>query len=424
MSEQPKIAVIGAGCSGITTIKNLVEAGLTNVVCFEQNSEIGGNWLYSPKKSHSSVAETTHIISSKKMSEYRDFPMPDDYPDYPSHKQVLAYFKSYADYFNVYPYIKFDSKVEQIEQVNQDSWQVTVNGFKELFDFVLVCNGHHSVPMHPELPGAFTGEYLHSHDFKTNKPFEGKRVLVIGAGNSGCDCAVECSRVADFTAISLRTPQYIVPKFFLGKPVDTFNGNMQWLPSPILNVLQKASLKIQVGSYSNYDLPEPDFPVTKAHPTVNSELLYKIRHGNVHPRPAIIKIEESEVTFSDGTKERYDTIIAATGYKIAFPFFSKEFINFEDADRIPLYLRMFHPEYPSLIFIGLVQPQGAIWPLSDHQAWLASHYIKGSWELPENVKELAEQEADDIAKQFLKRKRHLVEVHFHSYLKKLKRELS
>ena len=89
MNNKVSVCVIGAGCSGLTSIKNLAQAGIEDIVCYERNDQIGGNWIFTAGESHSSVCETTHIISSKKMSEYLDFPMPDHYPDYPSHKQVL-----------------------------------------------------------------------------------------------------------------------------------------------------------------------------------------------------------------------------------------------------------------------------------------------------------------------------------------------
>lgn len=420
-----RICVIGAGCSGITTIKNLLQVGLYNLVCYEQNNQIGGNWVYAPHESHSSVCETTHIISSKKMSEFVDFPMPDDYPDYPSHAQLLRYFQAYVKHFDLSPYIQFNTKVVQAEKIADERWLITLgNGQQELFDYLLVANGHHNVPRHPEhLPGNFSGRYLHAHQYKNAAPFQGERVLVIGAGNSGCDCAVEISRVAEFVTISTRGPQYIVPKFFMGKPTDTFNGQMLWIPKPIAAFLRQLSLRIQVGKYSDYGLPDPNFPVLKAHPTVNSELLYKIRHGKVHPRPAVASVEGKRVRFTNGTEEEYDTIVAATGYKISTPFFATDFINYEEADRVPLYLRMFHADHPTLAFIGLFQPQGAIWPGSDLQAKLVANYIAGLWKMPTNVAELAEQDASHIDREFLKAKRHTIEVHVHEFERALKKQI-
>ena len=423
----PRVAVIGAGCSGITAVKNLIQAGVKDIVCFEQNDQIGGNWIFSAQPSHSSVCETTHIISSKSLSAYLDFPMPEDYPDYPSHQQVLAYFQSYVAHFALSPYIRLNTKVAQINPLAEGRWEIQSEsgeiGESEIFDYLFIANGHHSVPRHPTLPGDFSGTYLHSHAYKSNVPFSGKNVLVIGGGNSACDCAVEISRVAKHVSISMRSPQYIIPKFFLGKPADTFNASMSWVPNWLAEKIRKLSLRIQIGKYEDYGLQTPPFPVTKSHPTLNSELLYKIRHGKVHPQRGIQKIEGQAITFADGQKADFDSIVAATGYKIVLPFIKKNLINYEEADRIPLYLRMFHPEHRSLVFIGLFQPQGAIWPLSDAQAKLAANYVMQRYQLPRDLARKAEREADQIAKDFIKSKRHTVEVHFHPFLQELLKEI-
>lgn len=426
MNKTLRVAIIGAGCSGITALKNLLEVGVKDVVCYEQNEEIGGNWLYSPKPSHSSVCETTHIISSKTLSAYEDFPMPEDYPDYPSHEQVLAYFQAYAQHFDLHPHIEFGTRVTQAKLLDNQQWELEINGeTTALFDYLFVANGHHNVPRHPEgIADVFTGEYLHSHTYKTNAPFKNKRVLVIGAGNSGCDCAVEISRVAEQVDISIRRAQYIIPKFFLGRPTDTFNKLLVYLPKFIANTLRSFTIKMMVGSYRSYQLPVPDFPVTAAHPTLNTELLYKIRHGKVHPRTGIEKIEDKTVIFSNGEQKEYDTIVAATGYKIALPFFKQDFINYEEANRIPLYLRMFHQDYPSLVFIGLFQPQGAIWPLSDLQARLAAKMVLGRWQRPDKLAELAEKDSDFIAKEFTRSQRHTIEVHYQRFRKRLLKEIA
>ena len=417
-----KVCVIGAGCSGLTAVKNLIQAGIEDVVCYEQSNQIGGNWVYTPEVSHSSVCDTTHLISSKSMSEFIDFPMPDDYPDYPSHDLILKYFQSYAHHYGLMDYLKLSVKVEKVERTSSHRWRVhTSDNVYEDFDHLLVSNGHHSVPRHPDLPGFFSEEYLHSHSFKTNTPFRNKRVLVIGGGNSGCDCAVESSRVAAFTALSMRRPHYIVPKFFMGRPADSFNTRLLWLPKKIGDFVRRCSLMIQIGGYKKYNLPNPDFPITADHPTMNSELLYMIRHGKVHPRKGIQHIENKLVTFVDGISEEYDVIIAATGYKIATPFFDDNLINYSEADRIPLFLRIFHPQFRNLYFIGLVQPQGAIWPLSDLQSKLVANYIAGRVELPHDLETLAEKDSDEIESSFLKRKRHVIEVHYHQYVKKLKK---
>ncbi len=385
---------------------------------------MGGNWIYSPKVTHSSVCETTHIISSKKMSEYLDYPMPDHYPDYPSHAQLLAYFQAYTRHFDIDKYIRFNTKVASAEKREDNTWSITTeDGNEDVFDYILVANGHHSVPRIPEFKGHFDGRMMHSHEYKTNAPFRNQRVLVVGMGNSACDCAVEISRVADFVAISQRHAQYIIPKFMIGQPTDVFSARTDWLPGFIQGAFQKIGLYLQIGRFSDYGLMNPKHGPTESHPTINSELLYKIRHGKVHPRKSIRSLEGQTVLFEDGTHESYDTIILATGYKIATPFFDKDFLDYSDAERVPLYLRMFHPDHPTLIFIGLFQPQGAIWPASDAQSQLAACYIRGLWRMPDNVRVLAEADSDDIEKHFKKEKRHTIEVHYKPFLEKILKEV-
>ncbi|MCC7505739.1 MAG: NAD(P)-binding domain-containing protein, partial [Saprospiraceae bacterium] len=290
-TTQPAIGVIGAGCSGLTAIKMLSEAGLDNIVCFEKGRSLGGNWAYSPDESHSSVTETTHLISSKTMSQFSDFPMPADYPDYPSHRQVLAYFEAYARHFDLEKYIRYNTEVVSADKLPGEKWQLRLSdGSSPIFDYLLVANGHHSVPRHPAWRAHFAGKYLHSHSFKNTRGLEGQRVLVVGAGNSGCDCAVESSRVAACVDLSVRSAQYIVPKFMMGRPTDTFAARMKWLPRGLQNLLHRLSLRLTVGDYRDYGLPRPNFPVTQAHPTVNNELLDRIRHGKITPRPGVQKV--------------------------------------------------------------------------------------------------------------------------------------
>ena len=420
----PKVCVIGAGCSGITAIKNLIQAGVTDIVCYEKTDQIGGNWVYRTDNEHSSVYETTHLISSKSLSSYMDFPMPDSYPDYPSHQQVLAYFQRYAAHFGVAQYIKFNTTVLTAEKIADERWRVTTDNKNVTdFDYLIVANGHHWQPRHPTYAGNFTGETLHSHSYKKAEPFRDKRVLVIGAGNSGCDVAVEVSRVAAACDISMRRGYYIIPKFLIGKPTDTFNETLIKLPNIVAAPLRRLGLYLQVGSYKDYGLQTPDYPLLKSHPVANSELLYFLRHGKIKPRKDVARFEGKTAHFTDGSSAEYDTVVTATGYHITFPFLDKSIVDFEDADRIPLWLRTFSPQHKSLFFIGLFQPQGCIWPLSDYEAKLCANLIMGRWQLPKNLAELAERDADFIAQQFMATKRHSIEVHYHDFLRKLQRQM-
>jgi hypothetical protein len=420
-----RVAVIGAGPSGITAAKNLLQVGIHNLVVFEKGDQVGGNWVFSPKLSHSSVFETTHIISSKSLSQYLDYPMPEDYPDYPSHKQILAYFQSYARHFGVEPYIRFNTEVVKVVKNSDDTWALTLaDSSTETFDHLIVCNGHHWNPRYPHYPGQeqFTGQFLHSHDYKTAAPFRDQRVLVIGGGNSACDIAVETGRVSQMTAISWRRGYYLLPKFIMGQPADVLNSRLLWIPKQLRAPILRYALQLNIGRNRAYGLQEPDQPLYAVHPVANSELLYFIRHGKVHPRRDIQKFEGKNIYFVDGRVEEYDVVIACTGFKITFPFFDPAFLSFEQGD-VPLYKRVFHPQHRSLFFVGLVQPMGCIWPLSDAQAKLVANYIVGNYQLPADMHAQIAQDVQQIRQSFVDSPRHTIEVHYHDHLHDLLRAI-
>lgn len=425
MNNQVRIAVIGAGCSGITAVKNLLQAGLNNVVCFEKNNQLGGNWIYSPDLSHSSVFETTHIISSKKLSQFSDFPMPDDYPDYPSHQQLHQYFTNYATHFDVIKYIKFNTEVLEASLTKDKKWKLDLNNNNsEIFDYLLIANGHHWDPLLPKYKGNFTGQFIHSHQFKNNKPFTNKKILVIGGGNSACDCAVECSRVAQLTDISMRRGYYIVPKFmFWGQPADVLYEKMLQLPKWLRIKILSVAYKLMVGDMTNYGLQKPKHKILQAHPTLNSELLYMLRHGKVKARKDIARFNGNTVFFADNTQQNYDTIIACTGYKISFPFFKTNIIDFSKG-AVPLYLHVFHPLYQNLFFIGLVQPMGCIWPLAEAQSKLVANTILQNYKLPVDMLRRIKKNIKNIRQSYQKTPRHYCEVDFHEYLKDVQQQIS
>lgn len=422
-NNNSRICVIGAGPSGLAALKNLLQVGCQSVVCYEKNDQVGGNWVYSAKTGHSSVMNTTHIISSKSLSQYLDYPMPADYPAYPSHKQLLAYFQAYAQYFGLLPYICFNTTVQKAERTAQGKWQLTLDdGNIEIFDYLLVANGHHWKPRMPHYSGRFAGKIIHAHDFKTNEPFRNERVLVIGGGNSACDCAVEASRVADFVGISMRRGYYIVPKFMFGQPADLVNIRFLFLPYFLRQLMGQLTYKLIVGDLRNYGLQRPKHWIFEAHPTMNSELLYMLGHGKVHPRPDIAKFDGNTVYFADGRSEQYDTIVAATGYDIVFPFFDKSLIDFENKE-VPLFMRCFHSTFRNLFFVGLVQPQGCIWPLADAQSKLIANYIAGNYALPIDINSRIAADLKRMSRRYTQSHRHTIEVDYHEHLKELLAEL-
>ncbi|ASQ45200.1 flavin-containing monooxygenase [Legionella clemsonensis] len=423
----PKICVIGAGPCGLAAAKNLLQQGLSNFTVYEKNERLGGNWVFDEQNTHSSIYETTHIISSKRLSEFEDFPMPADYPDYPSHQQILDYFESYASHFQLESFIKFNSTVEYVSLNAENKWLVIYrNEFgtqKEMYDYLLVANGHHWDPFIPDYPGPFNGKILHAHQYKKASSFKGKRVLVVGGGNSACDIAVEISRVASKTCISMRRGQHIFPKFIFGKPTDILFAKLSWLPLGLKQFLAKYFIRLWQGRYPKYGLQKPTCKPLAIHPTINSELLYFIRHGKISPRRGIERFEGDYVFFADGSSDKFDVIIFATGYQTSFPFFDRNLIEYRTATNIPLYRKMMHPEFTNLYFIGLVQPQGCIWPLADYQAQIAAKIIAGNLRRPTNIARKIQQEIKHSRKHYKGSIRHALEVEYQTFRRQLLREL-
>jgi NADPH-dependent 2,4-dienoyl-CoA reductase/sulfur reductase-like enzyme len=418
----PRCCVIGAGPSGIAAAKHLLQVGLRDVVVYDRGRKVGGNWVFDPGPSHSSVFETTHIISSRTLSEYSDYAFPAGVADYPGHRELQAYFEGYARRFGVLSHIRFGTEVASAVP-DGEGWRVSLgDGTTERFDFLLVANGHHWDPRMPDYPGRFTGELLHSHSFKSAAPFRGKRVLVVGGGNSACDIAVETSRVSAFTGISLRRGYYFVPKFLFGIPSDVLHSQLTFIPRPLRARILDLVLRVLNGSWQRYGLPRPDHRFLSSHPVVNSELLYFIRHGEIHPRPDVAGFEEKSVHFVDGRREEYDAVIAATGFRISFPFLDRSLVDFSSGP-VPLYLRCFHPRHRSLFFIGLLQPIGCVWPLAELQGQLVANAIVGRYRLPEDLPSRIEAERQKTLRTYMHTARHSTEVDYHPFRKALLAEI-
>ncbi len=425
----PRIAVIGAGPSGIAAAKECIQLGLGDaLVVFEKSDQVGGNWVYREGSGHSSVYDTTHIISSKYYSEYEDFAFPPGAPDYPHHSHLRQYFQDYARHFGVTPKIRFHTEVLKAERDADGKWQIRSRGPQgektDTFDQLMVANGHHWNPRLPEYPGTFSGEFIHSHSFKNNQPFKGKRVLVIGGGNSAADVAVECSRVASRCCISMRRGHWFLPKFMFGWPNDViYEKTSGWMPRWLRQPLLQLSVHIVGGKNERFGLQKPEYGILEGHPTLNSELLYFLGHGEIVPKVGIARLDGKRVHFSDGSSEEFDVIIAATGYRITFPFFDKSFVNWEDSTYVPLWRRMFHADVPNLYFIGLFQPLGCIWPLADYQAMLACLEILGRYRRPTDLRAAIEHERRHPHFKFVQSLRHSTEVDYADFRHELFREL-
>jgi hypothetical protein len=378
--EDPRPAgrwcVIGAGPSGLTALKNLRAAGVPTE-CLEREDDVGGNWYFG--SAASSVFESTRLISSKSLTQYTDYPMPRDWPAYPDHRQCLSYLRSYARHFGLVPHVRTHSEVERIEPAGGPAggWTVHVRGrAPATYAGVVIASGHNREPRMPAIAGAFAGTLLHACQYKSAMQpvsIAGKRVLVIGAGNSGCDIAVEASHHAALTAHSTRRGYYVVPRFVMGRPADLRNERLLTMAAPLWlrRLVSLRAIDRSIGLPWRHGLPRPDHRLWETHPIVNQELYARIDAGAIAPRGDVTRFDGDAVVFSDGRRERFDVVICATGYRTVLPFIDARRLGADEADGLPrLFMNMLHPCRDDIAIVGLIQPDSGQWGLTDLQSRL------------------------------------------------------
>jgi dimethylaniline monooxygenase (N-oxide forming) len=440
---QPRVAIIGAGSSGITAAQVLAARGI-GFDCFEMGSTVGGNWRYDNDNGVSSAYRSLHINTSRSAMEYAAFPMADSLPDYPSHWQIAEYFDEFVEHFGLRERITFRTEVVKVVSTGStdenagsagEGYDVTLRSLDNVrvaetrhYDQVIVANGHHWNPRWPEpgFPGSetFPGEQLHAHYYRTPDVFAGKRVVVLGIGNSATDIAVESSRVAAETYLAMRRGAHILPKYLFGVPTDHLTSSpLARGPFPVQKLGLRTMLRIAVGRMTDYGLPQPDHDILEAHPTVSDDLLTRLGHGDLAVKPNIDRFEGSKVFFVDGTAVEADVVVYATGYKVAFPFLDESVVRTED-NHIDLYRRVVSPDHPGLYFVGLIQPLGAVMPLAEQQAHWVADLITGDVTLPSVAQMRAQIAAYDEAlrKRYVASKRHTIQVDAHTYRAELERE--
>jgi cation diffusion facilitator CzcD-associated flavoprotein CzcO len=424
----PTACVIGAGSSGIAALKTLHERGL-HVTCFEAGDRVGGNWVFQNVNGMSSAYRHLHINTSRERMQYADFPMPRDYPDFPHHTEIARYFDAYVDHFGVRDRIVFNTSVQRAERHPDGGWAITLDtGESRRFDALLVANGHHWNPRWPDppRPGTFDGEQMHSHAYVDAQDWKGKRVVVVGIGNSAMDIATEASYVADRVILSSRRGAYVLPKYLFGRPLDQIGVNRFTgaLPFAARRGVLEALYRLGVGRVEDYGLPTPDHRIGEAHPTISADFLNRIVHGEVIWRPDVAELRGGSVAFVDGLEEEADVIVWCTGYTVTFPFFDEALVSAPGND-LPLFRRVFHPELPDLFFIGLLQPLGAIMPLAEAQGRWVSAYLRGEYRLPapEDLRADMERERRALRRRYVASARHTMQVDFDNYLHDLEGEL-
>ncbi|XP_030627720.1 dimethylaniline monooxygenase [N-oxide-forming] 2 [Chanos chanos] len=439
-----RVAVIGAGSSGLACIKCCVDEGL-EPVCFESSDDIGGLWRFkrTPDVGLGSIYHSLITNTSKEMMCFSDFPMPEHFPNYMHNSHTLQYLRLYAQHFDLLKHIRFQTTVRSVRQRPDfpvsGQWDVLTEdrrGEKErqVFDGVLVCSGQYTHPLLPDFPGidTFPGPYLHSWEYKDPDVFLGKRVLVIGIGNSGGDIAVEASRVAEKTFLSTKKGSWVVGRMSSsGLPLDMVMIRRcrsllpKLLPAPVLNWLGERGLNHRYD-HRLYGL-QPSHRLLDKRPLINDDLPFRILLGALLVKPNVREFRGSAVLFDDGTvEEGIDVAVFCTGYETKFPFLCPSLTSGPDGE-LTLYRHMIPPslERPTLAVVGVIQTKGPIMPVAEMQARWATRVIKGLNQLPSEAKmhEFIERERKANMESYPSPKLAAVQVHYIPYLDALAREV-
>lgn len=350
-SRKCDVVVVGAGPSGLILARRLAQAGVDFTV-LERNETVGGIWNIDAP--NSPMYESAHFISSRTVSGFPDFPMPDHYPDYPNHKQLFEYIRAYATHFDLLKYVEFNKSVQQAV-FNENHWTINLESGEEISCRYLICaNGVTWEPNTVEWEGAFNGEIKHSVRYKSVSELAHKRVLVVGAGNSGVDIACDASFAAEQAFLSVRRGYHFVPKHIMGKPVDVFSMEGPKLPEFLQQKIFSWMLRFINGDLTRYGLPKPDHKLFQTHPIMNTQILHYLAHGDCVAKPDVKRLDGDYVEFVDGSREKIDVIITATGYAHSVPFLSEGVLQQKNG-RPDLYLNIFPRNQSNLAILGFIE---------------------------------------------------------------------
>ncbi|GHE09445.1 flavin-containing monooxygenase [Klenkia taihuensis] len=364
-STAQRVCVVGAGAAGLEAVRVFRDAG-HEVVAYERGDRAGGHW-------HTDY-EALHLITPRDVSCFDGVPMPSSYPLFPSREQVVAYLDAFAADHGLLEHVRLGTEVTAVTSPDDgvSGWDVTTDGGTERFDAVVVANGHHWDPRLPAVAEGFTGRSLHSSQYRSVADVEGRRVLVVGAGNSGCDLAVDAANARLDVSIAMRHGQVFQPKTFFGRGRNQLPF-LAKLPPWAAERVQRALVRVSVGTHADYPGLQP--PVTRnlneQLPVVNDLLLYWLQHGRITARTGVVGAHDRTVDFADGTSAEFDTVLWATGFRVSLPFLAPDQLTWSGGAPLRVGGMVVPVGTSRLYTVGLASPRGAQFPVFSAQSALA-----------------------------------------------------
>jgi cation diffusion facilitator CzcD-associated flavoprotein CzcO len=339
---------------------------------FERHSDVGGIWdIDSPG---TSMYDSAHFISSKYTSGFLGYPMPEAFPDYPDHRQLLAYIRGFTDAYGLRPGISFGQGVARAEPLGpdaRDGWSVTLqSGETRRYRGIVCANGVTWHANRPDYPGldSFRGDIRHSVEHRSASDFKGRRVLIVGAGNSGVDIACDAARTADAAFLSVRRGYRFVPKHVFGVPLDVFlSGQIHPPKGVVLPDDPSKMIDALTGDLTRFGLPAPDHKALESHPILNSQILHHLAHGDIKAKRDIKAFTPTGAVFADGSEEAFDLVLFATGYEYRIPYLDEGLFTWNQG-RPELYLNLFHRRLAGLSVLGFIEFASAAYQRFDEMA--------------------------------------------------------
>ncbi|MGA5804664.1 SDR family NAD(P)-dependent oxidoreductase [Streptomyces cellulosae] len=384
-----RVAVVGGGIAGIAAVKALLQTGV-EVFGVERAEELGGLWRLAPD---TAAYEGLRLNTSKPRTEFSDHPMPEDWPGYPTRAQLLSYVQDYAERFDVPRHFRMGTELTAARRT-EDGWLLELTGpegaYEETVAHLVVANGHNHTPRLPEppYPGDFEGTASHAHAYREPSEFAGRRVLVVGTGNSAMDIATELVGHADEVLISARRGVWVLPKTLFGRPADQWNGALAAvLPWRLRQRISQTMLRLAARGTEGPALPPSPEGVLQDHPTLSDTVPELVRAGKIGVRAGIERFEGRRVRFSDGREDEVDHVLWCTGYRATVPFLDSALVP--DPARLPLYRHVFPLDDEALSFVGLMQSTGSALPVVEAQSRLLAAYVTRRLRRPSRDRMLA-----------------------------------